>query len=259
MRLIPKRWRRRPRNPDGTMSLIEHLEELRYRIVISAIAIGLGAIAGFLLFDPLLDLLREPYCDAIQRLPEANQPPTGCRFIVLGLVDQVTLKLKVAGFVGLLIALPVVLYQLWAFIVPGLRQRERRMAIPFVASSVLLFALGAGFAYWTLPRALSFLIGFAGEGFVPTVTGDRFLGFMMLITLAFGLSFEFPIALIFLNIAGVLSTTQLRAWRRWAILFIFVFAAIITPSGDPYTLLAMSIPMVLFYEGSIIVGRLLKR
>jgi sec-independent protein translocase protein TatC len=133
------------------------------------------------------------------------------------------------------------------------------MAIPFVASSVALFALGAFIAYWTLPKALGFLIGFAGEGFVPQVTGDRFLGFMMLVTLAFGLSFEFPIALVFLNVAGVVSTGQLRHWRRWAILFIFVFAAVITPSGDPYTLLAMSVPMVLFYEGSIIVGRLLKR
>jgi sec-independent protein translocase protein TatC len=259
MRLIPARWRRRGRNPEGTMSLIEHLEELRHRIVISAIAIGLGAIAGFFLFDPLLNLLRDPYCEAIRRLPDANQPPTGCRFIVLGLVDQVTLKLKVSGFIGLLLALPVVLYQLWAFVVPGLKQRERRMAIPFVASSVALFALGAFIAYWTLPKALGFLIGFAGEGFVPQVTGDRFLGFMMLVTLAFGLSFEFPIALVFLNVAGVVSTGQLRQWRRWAILFIFVFAAVITPSGDPYTLLAMSVPMVLFYEGSIIVGRLLKR
>jgi sec-independent protein translocase protein TatC len=259
MRLIPARWRRRGRNPEGTMSLIEHLEELRHRIVICAIAIGLGAIAGFLLFDALLNLLRDPYCDALRRLPEANRPPTGCRFIVLGLIDQVTLKLKVSGFIGLLLALPVVLYQLWAFIVPGLKRRERRMAIPFVASSVLLFALGAGLAYWTLPKALGFLIGFAGEGFVPLVTGDRFLGFMMLLTLAFGLSFEFPIAIVFLNIVGVVSTAQLRGWRRWAILFIFVFAAVITPSGDPYTLLAMSLPMVLFYEGSIIVGRLLKR
>jgi sec-independent protein translocase protein TatC len=259
MRLIPARWRRRARDPEGTMSLIEHLEELRRRIVIAAIAIGLGAIAGFFLFDPLLNLLRDPYCEAIRRLPEANQPPTGCRFIVLGLVDQVTLKLKVSGFIGLLLALPVVLYQLWAFIVPGLKQRERRMAIPFVASSVSLFALGAFIAYWTLPRALGFLIGFAGEGFVPQVTGDRFLGFMMLVTLAFGLSFEFPIALVFLNMAGVVSTAQLRHWRRWAILFIIVFAAVITPSGDPYTLLAMSVPMILFYEGSIIVGRLLKR
>ncbi len=241
------------------MSLIEHLEELRYRIVISVIAIGIGAIAGFILFDPLLRLLREPYCNALLRLPAANRPPTGCKFIFLGLIDPVTIKLKVAGFVGLFLALPIVLYQLWAFIVPGLRQRERKMAIPFVASSVALFALGAMFAYWTLPNALRFLIGFAGEGFVAQVTGDRFLGFMMLLALAFGLSFEFPIAIVFLTLAGVLNTRQLRAWRRWAILFIFVFAAIITPSGDPYTLIAMALPMVVFYEGSIIVGRLMKR
>jgi len=168
-------------------------------------------------------------------------------------------KLKVVLFLGILVALPVVLYQLWAFIVPGLTSRERRMAIPFVGSSVLLFLLGATFAYITLPKGLNFLLGFAGSNLTPLLTGDRFISFVILVALAFGLSFEFPILLIFLELVGVLSTEKLRRWRRFAILGITIFAAIITPSSDPYTLLAMAIPMYLFYEAAIIVGRLWKR
>jgi sec-independent protein translocase protein TatC len=151
------------------------------------------------------------------------------------------------------------MYQLWAFIVPGLTKRERRLAIPFVVSSVLLFALGALFAYVTLPKALGFLLGFAGSSFSPLLTGDRFFTFVVLVAVAFGISFEFPVVLVFLQLAGVISTQQLRKWRRGAILGIAIFAAVITPSSDPYTMLAMMIPMWLFYELSIIIGRLMKR
>ena len=133
------------------------------------------------------------------------------------------------------------------------------MAIPFVLSSVFLFALGAAFAYWTLPKALSFLLGFAGEQFAPLLAGDKFLSFVMVVALSFGLAFELPVALVFLVAAGVLTTAQLRRWRRGAILGIAIFAAVITPSSDPFTMLAMTIPMVLFYEAAIIVGRLMKR
>jgi sec-independent protein translocase protein TatC len=128
-----------------------------------------------------------------------------------------------------------------------------------VVSSVFLFVLGAAFAYWTLPRALEFLLGFAGDQFAPLLTADKYLSFVMLVALSFGLAFEFPVGLVFLTAAGVISTRQLRDWRRGAILFIAVFAAVITPSSDPYTMLAMTIPMVVFYEGAIIVGRLMKK
>jgi sec-independent protein translocase protein TatC len=143
--------------------------------------------------------------------------------------------------------------------VPGLTKRERRLAIPFVLSSVLLFALGALFAYITLPRALEFLLGFAGENFTSLLTGDRYFTFVMLVALSFGLAFELPVALMFMNAAGVITTTQLRQWRRAAILVIAVIAAVITPSSDPYTMLAMAVPMWLLYELAIIVGRIRKR
>ena len=260
MKLIPERFRRRPsRDPDGTMTLIEHLTELRYRLVVALSAIVVGAFFGWFLFDPVIELLTEPYCDYLRSVPPELRVTEECALSFFGALEPALIKLKLVFFLGLFIALPVVLYQLWAFIVPGLRQRERRLAIPFVLSSVLLFALGALFAYWTLPKALTFLLGFGGEQFAPVLAGDRFLSFVMVVALTFGLAFEFPVALVFLLVAGVISTGQLRQWRRGAIVFIAVFAAVITPSSDPFTMLAMAIPMVLFYEAAIIVGRLMKR
>lgn len=261
MKLIPERLRRRRTDPDqdGTMSLVDHLSELRYRLIVSVAAIGVGAIVGWFLFDPVLDLLLDPYCDYLKTVPPQSRVTQECALFFSGALEPLIIKLKLVGFLGLFIALPVVLYELWAFIVPGLTRRERRMAIPFVVCSMALFILGAFIAYWTLPKALGFLLGFAGSQLSSLLTADKFLSFVMLVALSFGLAFELPIVLSFLLAVGVVSTRQLRDWRRGAILGIALFAAIITPSSDPYTMLAMTIPMVLFYEGAIIVGRLMKR
>jgi sec-independent protein translocase protein TatC len=261
MRLIPERLRiRKTRGDDeGTMSLVEHLEELRARIVVSAVAITVGAVVGWFLYDAVIKLLLEPYCDYWRTVPVTSRPTLECSLFFMGAVDPVLIKMKVVLFLGLFIALPVVLWQLWAFITPGLRPIEKKWAIPFVATSFVLFLLGALLAYVTLPKALGFLLGFAGTEFTPLLTGDRFLSFVMLVALAFGLSFEFPIVLIALAAVGVVTSTMMRKWRRWAILGITIFAAVITPSADPYTMLAMMIPMVLFYEAAIIVARLMKK
>jgi sec-independent protein translocase protein TatC len=260
MRVIPERLRRRPRrDPEGSMTLVEHLEELRYRLIVVVVAVAIGAVLGWFLFDPLVNLLKEPYCDYWESVPPAQRATRACSFFFTGTLEPVLIKFKLVGVMGLFFALPVVLYQLWAFVVPGLTKRERRMGIPFVVSSVLLFALGALFAYATLPKALGFLLGFAGSNFSPLLTGDRFFSFVVLVALTFGVSFEFPVILVFLTVAGVISTDQLRSWRRGAILGIAIFAAVITPSSDPYTMLAMSLPMWLFYELAIIVGRLMHR
>ena len=149
------------------MTVVEHLEELRYRVFISIVSIGLGAIGGWFLFNPALDLLRGPFCRALDVVPVASRPPTGCQLVFTGPVEPFLIKLKVVVFLGLFIALPVVLFQFWRFITPGLTKRERRLSVPFVVSSVFLFALGGFFAYLTLPRGLQFLLGFAGPGFVP--------------------------------------------------------------------------------------------
>lgn len=240
------------------MTVVEHLEELRSRLTYSLMAVGVCAILGWLVFPWVLELLRGPFCAALRVLPPSARPPTGCQLVFSGPVEPMIIKLKVVGFLGLFLALPVVLWQFWRFVNPGLTQRERRLGIPFVIFSVLLFALGGIMAYLTLPKGLAFLIGFAGAGFVPLLSASRYISFFLLMVAAFGVSFEFPIVLIFLSLVGVLSSEKLiRGWRM-AVLFIAVFAAILTPSQDPYTMLGMMLPMVLFYWIAVLVVRLLK-
>jgi sec-independent protein translocase protein TatC len=252
----------RRRSPDervGAMTVMEHLEELRHRIVIAIIALALGSVAGWFLYPWFIHLVRIPYCDYVHSLPAASVPPAGCNLVSNAPLDPMLVKLKVVVFLGLGVSLPIVLYQLWAFIVPGLTSREKKLSIPFIASSMVLFALGGLVAFVTLPKALNFLLGFAGHEVVPLIQFNSYVSFVILVTLAFGVSFEFPVLLVFLLLVGVLTTARLRSWRRWSILGISVFAAVITPSSDPYSMLAMMIPMVLFYEGSIIIGRLMKK
>src|SRR5712691_8752804 len=248
MRVIPKLRRRSPDGRTGTMTLMEHLEELRHRLIVCVIAIGVGMVVGWFLFPAFLHILRTPYCDTVSNLPKQSQPIAGCRLVFTGLLEPTLVKLKSVFFLGLFVVSPVLLWQFWGFIVPGLTERERRMGIPFVVSSVALFALGGLVAYIMLPKGINFLLGFAGPSLTPLLSAGQFIGFVVLLTVAFGLSFEFPIVLIFLTLVGVLSSRKLRKWRRYSILFIAVFAAIITPSSDPYTMLAMMIPMCLFYE-----------
>jgi sec-independent protein translocase protein TatC len=243
------------------MTVVEHLDELRRRLFIILIAVGLAAIVGFVFFDRLLELLLGPYRDALRQLP-ADVRPQGAlagRLVYSGPVDPFLTFLKVGFFSGLLIALPVVLHQVWGFVTPGLTKRERRLAIPFVLVSVALFAGGALFAYSVIPRGLTFLLSFGGDSLVPLLTVDRYVGFVMLLTLAFGLSFEFPLLMIFLAGARVISTQQMRRWRRYVYFGLVVFAAVVTPTQDPYTMLLMTVPLVVFYEAAILVARLFKR
>jgi sec-independent protein translocase protein TatC len=241
------------------MTLIEHLEELRHRLVICILAVAGGAVVGWLLYGPVLNLVLNPYCDYWKTTDPKLRINQSCSLFFNEPLGAMVVKLKIVVFIGLMVALPVLLYQLWMFIVPGLTRKERRMAIPFVGSSVALFALGALFAYITLPKGLNFLLGFAGSNFVPLLTGDRFITFVILVAVAFGLAFEFPVLLVFLELVGVVTSQKLRKWRRYSILGIAIFAAIITPSSDPYTMLAMTVPMCLFYEAAIIIGRLMKK
>ena len=257
MKLLPSR-RKSPDERTGNMTVVEHLEELRHRIVICLWAIGVAAIVAWFLYEPFKEFLRTPYCDFTDANPQLS-PVAGCNLIFTSPIDAMLVKMKTVFFIALGLALPVLLYQLWAFIVPGLTSREKKWSIPFVASSFLLFLLGAFFAFWTLPKAFNFMLGFAGEGVVPLLSFDKYLSFVFLVTLAFGVSFLLPVLLVFLELVGVVSPEWLGKYRRYAIFLIFLFAAIITPSSDPYTMLAMGIPMYLFYEAAIIVGRLAKR
>ena len=231
------------------MPLVEHLAELRRRIIVSVVAIALGGIVAFALYDRILDFLIGPYTEITGRETLLITDP----------LEGFTPRLKIAGFGGLVLASPVVLWELWRFITPGLHKREKRYAIPFILASLLLFALGAATALYMFPRALRFLVGVGGENLEAFFTPGKYLNLIVLMIAAFGIAFEFPIALIFLQLAGVLTSRKLRRWRRPAVVVIVAVAALITPSQDPYSLFAMAGPMYLFYEGSILVGRLLKR
>jgi len=255
------RFRRRRGEPErtGTMTLMDHLVELRHRLLVVVIALAVCSVPAWFLYEPIKALLEEPYCDFLAENPAFNPFPGECNLYFSGVIDAFTIKLRIVLYLGLAIALPIVLYQLWMFIMPGLTQRERRYALPFIGSSIILFAAGTVFAYLALPRGLEFLLGFAGEGVVPILYFDRYVSFVVLVILAFGLSFLLPVLLVFLQMVGVITPQTLGSWRRWAILAIVVFAAAITPTGDPMTLGALAIPMYLFYEAAIIIGRIMRR
>jgi sec-independent protein translocase protein TatC len=195
----------------------------------------------------------------IQFYNDAAPKGTPDKFIFTGPLDAFATRLKIATYGGIVLAMPVWLWELWRFITPGLNPKEKKYAVPFVLSSIVLFVLGGVVALLTLQPALQFLLKIGGSDLQPLLTADKYISLVSLMILAFGLAFEFPVVLMFLLIARVLSTAQLRKWRRMAIVIIVAFAAVITPSQDPYSLFAMAIPMYIFYEACIIIGRIMKR
>jgi len=234
------------------MTVFEHLGELRRRLMVSIVAVVIAGTLVFIFAPQIISWLIQFYNDSAPK-------GTPNKFIFIGPLDAFATRLKIATYGGIILALPVWLWQLWRFITPGLSPTEKKYAIPFIISSIILFAMGAAMALLTLEPALKFLLSIGGSDLQPLLTADKYISLVSLMVLAFGLSFEFPVILVFLLIARVLTTAQLRRWRRAAIVIIVTFAAVITPSQDPYSLFAMAIPMYLFYEGSIIIGRVLKR
>jgi len=249
----------------GRMPLIEHLTELRSRLIKSALAITIGAVVCWFLYDQILDFLIEPYqgiCDVtLSNAADARASGTdpSCQLLVTDPLEPFTVRLTVAGYGGIALAMPVLLWQLWRFISPGLYHHERKYGALFVLAGVCLFLLGAGLAYWSLPRALEFLDEIGGENLVSFFSPDRYLKFVVKMMAAFGIGFQFPIVLIFLQIVGLVDNKTLRAGRQYAIVGIVVLTAVITPSGDPFTLMVLTVPMYLFYEFAILFGRLRNR
>jgi sec-independent protein translocase protein TatC len=238
-------------NPEGRMTVFEHLGELRRRLVISIVAVVVAGVVVFILAPNITNFLVTFYRDATDGKRNA--------LIFTGPLDAFATRLKIATYGGIVLASPVWLFQLWRFITPGLNPKEKKYAIPFVLSSIFLFVLGGCVALLTLEPALNFLLQIGGSDVQPLLTYDKYVSLVALMIVAFGLSFEFPVILMFLLLARVLTTAQLRAWRRYAGVIIVAFAAVITPSQDPYSLFAMAIPMYIFYEACIIIGRFLKR
>ncbi len=245
-------FRNKETNPEGRMTVFEHLGELRRRLMISIVAVVVAGTVVFILAPEIISWLIQFYNDSAPK-------GTPNKFIFTGPLDAFATRLKIATYGGIVLALPVWLWQLWRFITPGLTRNEKKYAIPFVVSSIVLFVMGGIVALLTLEPALKFLLNIGGSDLQPLLTADKYISLVSLMILAFGLSFEFPVVLVFLLIARVLTTAQLRHWRRYAAVIIVAFAAIITPSQDPYSLFAMAIPMYIFYEASILIGRFMKR
>jgi sec-independent protein translocase protein TatC len=240
---------------EARMSLMEHLTELRDRIIKIVIALVLGMIAGFVLYGAIFDFLIQPYVDSSTA---ANSIAPG-ELVASDPLEGFTVRMRLSLYAGLAFAMPVILWQLWRFVTPGLYSHEKRYAIPFLVSAMTLFVLGAGLAYYTLPQALDFLNSIGGDDLVAAYSPSKYFHLITYMMLAFGIGFEFPIVLIFLQMIGVLSVKALRSARRYAIVGICILVAVITPSGDPISMLMLSAPMAIFYEVSILVGRVLER
>jgi sec-independent protein translocase protein TatC len=237
------------------MTLVEHLTELRTRLIICVAAVAIGMLIAFFAYEWIFDFLIHPY----RQIANDQNSLTGGDLLQTDPLEGFGVRMKSSAYAGIALAMPVILWQIWQFVTPGLYPHERRYAVPFVVSALLLFVLGAGLAYYTLPRALDFLIDIAGEGFVTAFSANKYFQLITYMMLAFGIGFEFPIILIFLQMAGILDTQTLRRGRRFAVVGICILVAVITPSGDPISMLMLSVPMVIFYEVAIIIGSVITK
>lgn len=221
----------------------------------SLLAFVVISIGAFILFKPISSFLLEPLCS----VPKELLGPNGCRLSTFGVLEPFNVRLKVTALAGIIGASPVWLYQIFAFIVPGLHKKERAYALPFILTTVTLFLVGATFAYLTMPAAIKFLVGLGAGQLIPIFRAQDYLSFVGLVIIVFGATFELPVLLFFLGLAGVLPAERLREKRRVAIVSIVALAAIATPSQDPYTMLAMALPLYLFYELTIVALRIVAR
>lgn len=243
------------KTPDDRMTLTEHLAELRTRIIRACLAVVVGIIILLAFYDQVLKFMRQPYVD----LCKNNTKITCGNLQFIGPLEGFTTRLSICTYGGIILAMPVIMWQIWKFIVPALHEKEKNYAVPFILSSVGLFLLGAAVAYWTLTPALDFLISWAGKDVQANFQVSKYVSLFGLMVAAFGITFEFPVLLVFLQLVGVLTPQTLMKQWRYAIVIIFVIAAVITPSGDPYSMMALAGPMTLFYGISIIIGRVAQK
>ena len=232
------------------MTLAEHLKELRYRFMVMATAVFVIGVLGFVFYTHLLDILQHPYCAAV---------PDHCKFLVTNPLDGLTLRVKIALFAGFVLASPIILWQTWRFITPGLKAKEKRYVVPFVVASIAFFAAGVVVAYFSFAHAIAFLKSIGGSSLITEYNPNQYLTLFLLMMFIFGLTFLFPVVLVALELVNVVNPRQLLKGWRIAVIAITVASAVFTPSGDPLSMLALAVPLVVFYFLAIGVGKLLKK
>jgi sec-independent protein translocase protein TatC len=249
-RIVGERFVRsqRQQNPDGRMPLMEHIRELRNRVVKMALGLIAGMIVGLIFNDWAFRVIEHPLCAA------SVDGHTGCHVLGLnklvadGVLDPFNLRLEVAFIVAVVLSSPVWLYQLWAFIAPGLYSREKRWGYIFLGSAIPLFLCGVTLAYWSLTRTMEYLLHLTPSGVSNLIDYDQYLSFVLTMLLAVGLVFELPLLIIMLNLAGIMTHARFKKWRRVMIFAVFVLAGIANPSPDPITMLIIGGVCVLMVE-----------
>ncbi|RJQ79920.1 twin-arginine translocase subunit TatC [Pseudonocardiaceae bacterium YIM PH 21723] len=249
------------------MTLLEHMYELRYRLMVAVVAVLVGAIFGFVWWDihpfglpSLQELLTGPYCE----IPDTRSggprvvfdPNHPCQLMATTPFEIILTRLTIGVTVGAVVFSPVWLYQLWAFITPALYSKEKKFALIFVAFASVLFVAGAYLAYWVVPIALKTLLGLGGGGYAVQLTGDKYISFIINMLVIFGVSFELPLLVVMLNRIGVLSYKRLASWRRGIIMLLWIFAAFVTPGSDAVSMIVLAVVLTLLFEISIQISRL---
>jgi sec-independent protein translocase protein TatC len=252
-------WLRPPAAPaDGSMTLFEHLRELRYRLVVAGIAILVGTIAAWFFRSELINILLSPYYQAAADL-KAKDPGATLQVVNNGIASPFTLAIKVSALAGVILTSPVWLWQFWSFIVPGLLAKEKKWAMAFIGAATPLFCAGVAVGYIVMPKGISVLLGFTEGGVTNLQDINQFLSFLMRIMLVFGAAFLIPLVVLMLNILGVVPARYLSKYRTYVIFGTFVFGAIATPSTDPFSMLALAAPMTVLFLAAEVIAHLLDR
>ncbi len=252
-------WLKPPPVPaDGSMTLFEHLKELRYRLIVACLAIVTGMIVSAFFYPWLFNILTTPYFAAIADL-KATRPDAVTELVNNGITSPFTLALKICAVSALVITGPIWLYQLWSFIVPGLLAKEKKWALIFIGTASPMFAAGVVVAYVVLPKGITVLLSFTQAGITNLQDINLYLSFLLRVMIVFGIGFLIPLLVLMLNIVGVVKAKQLAKYRVYVIFGTFVFGAVATPSTDPFSMLALAAPMSLLFVAAEVIAHILDR
>jgi sec-independent protein translocase protein TatC len=252
-RFVHSQRRQNPKNPEGRMPLMDHIRELRNRVVKMALALVAGMIVGFVFFNQAWRVIERPLCAT------AIRGHSGCRalgineLVLNGPLDAFYLRVKVALIVGVILSSPIWLYQIWAFVAPGLNTREKRWSYTFPGAAIPLFLIGITLCYLSLGRSMHYLLGLTPGGVQNLIQVDQYMSFAMAMMLVFGLAFEVPLLIVMLNLAGVLTHELFRKWRRVLIFGVFLIAGMANPSPDPLTMLILGGTCAVLVEAAEVI------